>query len=81
MSKTDKTRPARLREADTTWSDNKRFIYVTSQLNWRRGLDAWSKREVRRYWHAERGKVRNALRRGDEPEPSRHRHQVRWDMY
>lgn len=36
---------------------------------------------VRRYWASERNRVRMALRRGEEPEPSRTRSSVDWDLY
>ena len=35
---------------------------------------------VRHYWHRERFKVRMALWNGEEPEPSRTRHSVLWDL-
>lgn len=82
MSKTDKTRPPRLKELEAEWGWRLRSRRYSAYVwCWQRGLDAWSKREVRRYWHSERQKTKNALRRGEEPEPSRHRHQVRWNMW
>lgn len=73
MSRTDKTKPWRI------------LMEETPELQWNRilntRLNPWGRREIRRYWHSERNRVRIDLRRGDDPAPSRHRHGVRWDMW
>ena len=74
MSRTDKTMPWRLREEDAP------------ELPWIRILNtpinAFGRREMRRWWHAERNKAKLAIRNGDEcPAPSRTRHSVRRDMW
>lgn len=80
MSRTDKTMPWRILEEERPeypW-----FKILNSRMN------AWGRREIRRYWHSERNRVRTALRQGDyqgyfaedDPAPSRTRHGVRWEM-
>jgi hypothetical protein len=73
MSRTDKTMPWRLREEDLP------------DLPWHRILNeemnSFGRREMRRWWHAERFKARLALQNRDQPEPTRTRHCVRYDMY
>lgn len=83
MSRTDNTMPWRIREEDLP------------DLPWHRILNeeinAFGRREMRRWWHAERFKAKRALQEArqrrsiiwnrDQPAPTRTRHSVRYDMY
>lgn len=52
-------------------------------------MNAWGRRELRRWWHSERSRTRQGLRdlryasdtQGWDIPPSRTRHSVRWDMW
>ncbi len=78
MSRTDNTRHWRFREAERPelpW-----WRILNTQMN------AWGRRETRRFWHSERHRVSLSLRQGDwttddDPAPTRSRHGIRWDMY
>lgn len=46
----------------------------------KRGESRAKKAHLRAYWGGERSRVRMALARGEQPEPSRTRRTVLWDM-
>lgn len=94
MSKTDKTMSTSAferREGVENWWDSplandKWYIYgMPSKDRYVPPTRRWESRSkqryVRRYWASERNRVRMALGRGEEPEPSRTRSSVDWDLY
>lgn len=94
MSKSDKTVSTsafeRQHQVDHWWESpeaNSRFaiygmpskgLYIPPT---RRGESKAKKSLSRTYWGGERNRVRMALRKGEQPEPSRTRHSVHWNLY
>jgi hypothetical protein len=66
MSRTDNTRPSRLQE-----QDDHRHTHDVEDSHGGVGKDATLQE------HQARQRVRQSLARGDEPEPTRHRHDAR----
>lgn len=86
MSRTDNTMPWRLKEEDAPHLNWKRVInqQMVNDPQWR----GWLRRETRRWWHAERRRVRNDLRPhvydphwDTAPAPTRTRSSIRWDLW
>lgn len=72
MSRTDRTAPLRIRREDG--EAPRRLPRAYPQPERRREYRA-------AYWRTERHLERAALRAGSEPEPSRPRHSVLWNLY
>lgn len=94
MSKTDKTVSpnafARMHGVRYWWdapeANSRWYIYGMSSKDkyippTRRGESRAKQSHRRQYWAKERNRARMALRKGEEPEPSRTRHSIRWYLH
>lgn len=72
MSRTDNTLPWRL------WRDNDLAFY-RAHARWRARHHSVISADVRLASRRQRRTAREVLRRGETPEPYRHRHSVQWD--
>ncbi len=72
MSRTEKDKPYRVLKAKDSWRVKVGYPAAIT--------GAWAGVDEKSYWHSQRMKERVSLRRGEEPEPARHRHRAKW-MY
>lgn len=75
MSRTDNTMPFRIQKEDRN-DDRRRY-----PPHWGGIYKGIGRNYLRKWWRAERNKVKITLKKGIEPEPTRPRNFCKWDYW